>query len=395
MTPLPFRREDLAVRPVGRSETIPSSWYLSPEVFAFERDAVFADSWQYAGPSAGLEDAGSYRAAEAAGDPAFVVRGNDGALRAFYNVCRHRGGPLVTDAEGRKAMLQCGYHGWTYTCEGTLRGVPRFDRVELFDRRDYGLVPLGLAAWENLLFVRASGKQSRARRAGGGPGDPPPEAWNPPGRLPRDGALEAILDAVRLRVPAGTLARMGFHRRQSYEVECNWKVYVDNYLEGYHLPFVHPELCDLLEVGSYVTELFDRVSLQRSPLSPGDSPYAAPAAGSLPEALYYFVFPNFMLNILPGRLQTNLVVPLSPERTRVIFDYFYDASLYGPDAGPREADIAYSDKVQREDIGICELVQRGLRSRAYDRGRFSVEMERGVHHFQTLLKRAFRRHSRR
>ncbi len=358
-----LRKADLTIRPIGRAETIPSSWYTSPEFFTLDRDLVFSRTWQYVGCSAGLKNAGAYISAEVAGNPVVVVRGKDGVLRAFYNVCRHRGGPLVVEEAGECAMLQCHYHGWTYTLDGTLRGMPRFDRVELFDRKDFGLVPLELAEWEGLLFVNIEG---------GAP-------------LPAD-----LLAPVQQKVPEGTLRSKAFHTRVSYDVACNWKVYVDNYLEGYHLPFVHPELCDLLDCGQYVTETFDQLSLQHSPFTGKETVYGTGDG----QAFYYFLFPNFMLNILPGRLQTNLVVPLAADRTRVLFDYYYDDTA-GETALKRIADdLDYSHRVQLEDIDICERVQKGLASRAYDRGRFSVEMERGVHHFQSLLKKAYRRGTR-
>jgi choline monooxygenase len=355
-----IRKRDLAVRPIARAETIPSEWYTSPAFFELDRERVIARSWQYLGPSSGLDATGSYLSAGVAGNPLVVVRGNDGALRGFYNVCRHRGGPLVTDERGECRMLQCRYHGWTYTLEGMLRGVPRFDRVELFDAKDFGLVPVRIGEWEGMLFARLDR---------GGP------------------ALDASLAPVFGRIGRGALASKTFHRRDTWDIGCNWKVYVDNYLEGYHLPFVHPELCDLLDYGRYVTETFDGMSLQYSPFTGKETVYGSGDG----EALYYFLFPNFMLNILPGRLQTNHVVPVAPDRCRVVFDYYFD-EVAGDAARKRiEEDVAYSNRVQAEDIDICERVQAGLSSRAYDRGRFSVEMEQGVHHFQSLLRKAYRR----
>jgi choline monooxygenase len=353
------RKSDLAVKPIARSKTIPSSWYTDPDFFRFEMESVLSRSWQYLGDARALDAPGSFLSGEAAGHPVFAVRGNDGDLRTFHNVCRHRGGPVVTADQGTCKALQCGYHGWTYTLEGMLRGVPRFNRVELFDKKDFGLVPVDHVVWEKMLFVR----------------------------LGRGAfSLTDAIGPVASRVTPGSLGAYRFHTRVVYEASCNWKVYVDNYLEGYHIPYVHPELNTILDYGDYVTETFPWLSLQRSAFSAGNI-YSADGSG---DALYYFLFPNFMLNILPGRLQTNLVVPLAHNRTSIVFDYYYDAAI--PDPAKKAAeDMGYSDIVQKEDIEICERVQKGLESPAYDTGRFSVEMEQGVYHFQSLLKKTYAR----
>jgi choline monooxygenase len=292
-----------------------------------------------------------------AGNPVIVVRDGAGALRAFYNVCRHRGGPLALK-DGRSDMLQCKYHGWTYQLDGVLRGVPHMNRTELFDKQDFGLVPIRLAEWAGLVFVNLAER-------------------------PRP--LAEYVAGIRERVAGPDLGSLHPAARVDYEVACNWKVYVDNFLEGYHVPYVHPELLKLYDFQQYRTEVHDWYSLQVGPLSGTDNPYGVRNG----EALYYHLFPNFMLNVLPGRLQTNHVVPVAPDRCRVVFRYFY-ADVDSPAGRQREADdLAYSESVQREDIEICERVQQGLASRAYDRGRFSVPFEGGVHHFQSLLRGAY------
>ena len=354
--PFELTPDALRVDPLPRAETIPSRWYTDPQMADLERSAVFRPAWQVAGHVSQVAEAGQTLRATVAGEPVVVVRGADGALRAFYNVCRHRGGPLVTEDHATCRMLQCQYHGWTYTLDGRLRGVPRFGRTELFDRNDHALVPVGVAVGQDLVWVSVA-----------------------PDTAPD---LAETLADVADRVPPQALAGLRFHARVTYDVACDWKVYVDNYLEGYHLPLVHPELCKTLDVGAYVTETFGRTSLQHSPIRARDD-------GSVygeGDAFYWFVFPNTMLNVLPGRLQTNVVLPDGPGRCRVLFDFFYD------DASDESvaADLAFSDAVQQEDIAICEHVQRGLASRGYDRGRFSVDAEAGVHHFQALLKGALR-----
>lgn len=361
MASLPaFDLRDLDVAPLARAETIPAAWYTAPAFHTFDEQQVMGQTWQYVGAAQQVATPGAYVQAAVAGEPLVVIRDAEGALRAFFNVCRHRGGPLVTEGTGTCRMLQCQYHGWTYRLNGALRGVPRFDRTELFHKEDYGLVPVAVEVWEGMVFVNLA------------PSPPP---------------LADAFVGIPERIAPMTLASKTFAERVVYDVACNWKVYVDNYLEGYHIPLVHPELCDLLDYRAYVTETFDHYSLQYSPLQAGDNLYQANEGA----AYYYYVFPNFMLNILPGRLQTNRVVPVAPDRCQVIFDYYYD-EVATPEAEHRRAeDLTFSDRVQQEDADICEHVQRGLASRAYDRGRFSVACEEGVYHFQTLLKQAYRR----
>ena len=354
--------DTLAHDPIERAETIPSSWYVDRAIHDFEREAIFLRSWCYVGHVGALANAGDYLTATVADNPIIVVRGKDETIRAFYNVCRHRGGPLATDHQGNGRMLRCLYHGWTYRLDGTLRGVPRFDRSELFDKEDYGLVPVEVAEWEGLLFVRLE---------------------------KGDVELEEMTEGIRERIAPLRLGAMSFHARVVYDVACNWKVYVDNYLEGYHIPLVHPELCRTLDYAAYATDLARRYSLQHSPFrdASGDNAYGIVDG----TAFYYCIFPNLMLNILPGRLQINLVLPTAPDRCSVIFDFYYD-DVTSPEALARIADdLAFSDEVQKEDIDICEHVQKGLASRGYDRGRFSPECEEGVHHFQGLIKEAYGR----
>ena len=357
MTLPAIAQPDLEQQPVERASTIPSAWYVDPAFHAADREWIFARTWQGIGHAAQVAEPGAFLTEEIGGEPVIVVRGKDGVLRAFHNVCRHRGGPLALEREGCVRALQCKYHGWTYLLDGSLRGVPAMDRTELFDRKDFGLVPLRVETWEGLVFVCLD-----------------PEA----------APLADTMHGIAERIAPLRLGALRFSRRVDYEVASNWKVYVDNYLEGYHVPYVHPELAKLYDYTQYVTTVHGAYSLQHSPLT-GDNLYSRDGGG---EAFYYCVFPNFMLNILPDRLQTNLVLPLGHDRCRVIFQYFHAP---GTSEAQVEADLAYSDGVQAEDAAICERVQRGLGSRSYDQGRFSVKYEVGVHHFQEQVRAAYRR----
>jgi choline monooxygenase len=355
--------KDLEIAPLERSETIPSSWYANDSILDHEYEHVFRRTWQFVGRRSELTEQGSHIIATVGKEPIIIVRGKDDVVRAFYNVCRHRGGPLAIE-NGCSTMLQCKYHGWTYQLDGMLRGVPDFDRVELFDKKDYGLVPVLLDEWEGLLFVAL--EQPAAN-------------------------LEQVFAGVREHIRSVDLSSLKFYTRVVYEIKCNWKAYIDNYLEGYHVPLVHPELVKMYNFNQYKTDTFEWYSLQHAPLRADEVLYSKQVReGGVAEALYYFVFPNLMLNILPGRLQINVIQPIDANRCRVIFDYYYE-DITSPEALAHiKEDIRFSEAVQQEDIEICELVQRGLNSSAYDRGRFSVKRENAVYHFQCLLKRMFK-----
>jgi len=354
-----FNENDFEILPLNQSETIPSVWYTSKEIFEFEQSGLFQEEWHLICHLSQLKNIGDFVLGEAAGNSVIVLKDNEEKIRAFYNVCRHRGGPLAME-NGCANILQCKYHGWTYTLEGMLRGIPRFDRVDLFDKKDYGLVKINVDIYEGLVFVNLS------------------ETPKP---------LKVLLNGISERIKPNDLKKKNFHQRIVYDVKGNWKVYVDNYLEGYHVPFVHPELTNFLDYKEYVTEISENYSLQFSPIKK-EKNYLKQEGG----AYYYFLFPNIMLNILPGRLQTNIVIPVDNKNCKVIFDFYYDDFKREELTEIIKDDLDYSDKVQAEDIEICEKVQKGLESKAYDKGRFSVECEEGVYHFQCLLKKSHKKY---
>lgn len=377
MTSPVFDSEDLQQKPLERAETIPSYWYFAQDVHKLEQEILFSRTWQYVGSAEQCSSIGSFITAEVAGNPIIVIRGKDNILRAFYNVCRHRGGPLCTQESGNTNMLQCQYHGWTYTLEGMLRGVPHFKYVELFDKKDFGLHELSLSQWQGLLFVNCADSPRSNDVEESIQQTPTPEQalFN----------LDDLIAGIAERIAPISLDTMQFAERVVYHEGCNWKVYVDNYLEGYHIPIVHPELNKILDYRNYTTELLTLSSLQTSTLT-GDNIY-----GSSPDdrAWYYWLFPNMMLNILPDRLQVNIVIPTSPTTCDVIFDYYYNDVDSPSIQQLRESDKTYSNMIQEEDSAICRHVQKGLQSKAYHKGRFSVRFESGVHHFQSLLRSVF------
>lgn len=355
-TPAGFDPQDYRSLPLEQAITLPAACYAEVEYHTFDRDVVFARNWQLVSRAGKLATPGDHVVAEIAGRPVILVRGDDGLLRGFFNVCRHRAGPLAL-TDGNARHLQCKYHGWTYTLAGQLRAAHEMKEAKEFDVSCIHLEGIQVAEWEGLVFA----------------------ALRPPAA-----PLEQLLSGIRERIRPIELGRFAYHSHVVYDVACNWKAYVDNYLEGYHLPHVHPGLNKLLDYREYTTHTARWYSCQHSPLDGSQGPYAEG------EAHYYYIYPNMMLNILPGRLQTNRVEPVSAGRCRVLFDYFYmDMDSAAANKMIAE-DLVFSDEVQREDIGICERVQQGLESGSYRAGRISPKRESGVHHFQELLRAAYR-----
>jgi len=358
--------EWLAPQPLERAVALPAPFYTQAGAFEWERRGLIGKSWQLCAHRGQVAEPGDHALAEVAGLPLLVVRGEDGALRAFHNVCRHRAGPLAT-CDGRGARtLRCRYHGWTYALDGRLRNAPEMGGAADFDVGAIRLPEVRVDTWQGLVFVALDAA--------------------PP--------LPEVLAGIDERV-GRPLDSYAFHHRVAYDVACNWKVYIDNFLEGYHVPLIHPALNQLLDYRSYVTETSAWYSLQHSPLENAQSAGNFYGDG---EALYYFIWPNTMLNILPGRLQTNRIVPLAVDRCRVEFDFYYppDHPAASGSAGERERDARrrqdqeLSHIVQREDVDMCELVQARLASGSYAPGRLNPRRENGVHHFHELVRRAYR-----
>jgi choline monooxygenase len=354
------------------AQTLASRFYITPEILEVEKTRIFRRTWQLAGTLSQrcgeangvqrtIAEPESYFTTEIAGEPIVIVRDKMGTLRAFSNVCRHRAGP-VAQGVGCKNVFRCGYHGWTYTLDGRLIGTPDVEGVEFFDRSQMGMVPVRVEVWEQFIFINFD--------AGAQP-------------------LASFLGEIPQQVKEFPFSGLQSVERRDYVINCNWKVYVDNYLEGYHIPIAHPGLMREIDYSQYRTETFRYYSQQFAPIramkaeETGERSYE-PGAGSR-GASYFWIFPNLMLNIYPDNISTNLIIPLSREKTLTIFEWFFhDADSPRVLERVKKA-VAFSDEVQQEDIALCESVQRGLRSSTYDRGRYSVKRENGVHHFHMLL----------
>ena len=354
---------------LARAETLPASAYLDADVFERERDRIFGRTWQLVARGAELARPGDFVPTAILDEPLVVVRGTDGELRAFYNVCRHRAGQVAL-VRGNRKSLQCQYHGWTYGLDGTLRAAPEMEEAVGFEKAQYGLLPVRVAEWGPFVYATLD------------PATPP---------------LPDVLGAIPAEVAdAGYDVRaMDLVERREYGIACNWKVYVDNYLEGYHIPIAHPALFRELDYDAYRVETQRWYSKQHAPVrelkadeqAGRDRRYVRSADGE-DEALYYWVFPNVMFNIYPDNMSMNLVIPLGVDQTLTIFEWYFARPGTGAGWESMQQTIAFSDQIQQEDIALCEQVQRGLRSRSYDRGRFSPRRENGVFHFQSLVREA-------
>ncbi len=356
--------------PLEEASTIPASWYTDKRVYELELQTVFARSWQLAGRIDQLLTPGQYVTTEIALEPIVVVRGNDNELRSFFNVCRHHAAAVMTEPQGKANQLRCPYHGWTYSLEGELKGTPDFSEVCNFDRSQYGLLPVEAAVWEKWVFVRVENGDHISSVANSS----------------ADDTLEDFLgqDLVE-QIQQLELPSLQWMERRHYIFDCNWKVFVDNYLDGgYHVPYLHKGLDSVLDYSKYTIETREHFCLQSSPMVQEGAEAQTGAVRKGNRALYYWIYPNFMINWYDGAMDTNLVVPLGVDKTKVIFDFYFpdvsEASL-----GHNRASIEVGQRIQNEDEGICKSVQSGLSSRAYRAGRLSVRREAGEHLFHRLL----------
>ena len=346
---------------IRRAATLPARVYSDPAAFRLQQERVFPRTWQYAGHDDLVRVAGQVfpftLLPGALDEPLVLTRDGDDQLHCLSNVCTHRG-TLVVEGAGHLPQLRCRYHGRRFTLDGRFHSMPEFEEAADFPSKADDLPPVSLAQLERFLMVALAPAMRfddvvaplRARLAG----------------LP---FAELVYDAAAAR---------------DYLVEANWALYVDNYLEGFHIPYVHSSLATALDYGAYTVELGRYTVLQLGIAKPGERAFALPAghrdADRSIAAYYFWLFPTTMFNIYPWGVSVNVVTPLAVDRTRVSFlPFVWDESARGEGAG------SGLDRVEREDEAIVEAVQRGVRSRLYDRGRYSPAREGGVHHFHRLL----------
>ncbi len=347
---------------IGRARTLPGAFYSDPEEWRRQRERIFARAWHWipeGGRLGGTDFAVPFTLLPGFLDEELVLTRSEGSTRCLSNVCTHRG-TLVVDESGPRRHLRCRYHGRRFAMDGRFVSMPEFEGVEGFPSKDDDLPRVAHREWGPFHFASLE------------------PIWD----------LDAALAPLEDRIGFLPLEKMveDLSGRRDWDVAAHWALYCENYLEGFHSPFVHPELRRALDVKSYRTELFELGSLQVGVASSGDDAFDLPAghpdSGRAVAAYYFWVFPNLMLNFYPWGLSVNLVQPLGVGETRVSYwSFVLDSSKRGKGAG------ANLDRVEREDQEVVHAVQRGVRSRLYKSGRYSPSQERGVHHFHRLLAR--------
>ncbi|KAL9224273.1 hypothetical protein vseg_000329 [Gypsophila vaccaria] len=351
--------------PIDSALTPPTSWYTDPSFYSLELHSLFYQGWHFVGCVDQIKDTNSYFTGRL-GKVEYVICGDsDGEIHAFHNVCRHHAS-LLASGSGKKTCFECPYHGWTYGLDGSLMRAPRITGLQNFVPKEFGLLPIRVATWGPFIVINLGALQEDANA--------------------HNLEDEWLGSASKLLSGNGVDSSLSYICRREYTIECNWKVFCDNYLDGgYHVPYAHKSLASGLDLDSYTTQIFERVSIQRCASSSSENGDDFNRLGS--KALYAFVYPNFMINRYGPWMDTNLVLPLGPRNCKVVFDYFLDGSL-ADDKAFIDRSLKDSEQVQMEDILLCEGVQRGLESPAYKYGRYAPNVEKAMHHFHCLLHKS-------
>jgi glycine betaine catabolism A len=335
---------------------LPGRDYHDPGVFELERERIFHRKWFCVGRAEQAPEPGDFFVVEVIDESILVVRGDDLALRAFYNVCRHRGSQLCEGTGRVKSVIQCPYHSWCYALDGRLVATPHVGRGEGLDRPSYGLHPVALETWEGFAFVSL----------GTEPG----------------GLTAALAEEIDEPLSYGRyrMAELTVGHRIVYDVAANWKILIDNFNECLHCPRVHPELTKIVPLyrkGMVIEERDDGGTGVR--LADGARTFSRDGASGLPTfpglseediGTYYgfTAFPNLLANLLSDTVMTYLLLPTAPDRTRVVSEYLFRPEVVAAAGFDPSPVVSFLDLVSRQDWAVCERAQRGVRSRAFDRG---------------------------
>jgi len=337
--------------------TLPQRYFVSPEVFSEEQDAIFSAHWVLVGHQSQVGKAGDFFVQEVAGESLIVACDRNGTVRGFYNVCRHRGTRLCEEQSGHSSTIQCPYHAWTYGLDGQLVGAPHMDVVKDFAKGDYSLHSVNLALWEGFIFVNLA--------------DEP---------IPLEEEFAPLIG----KFTHWNLPQLRSARRVEYDVRANWKLIFENYSECYHCPGVHPALQKLTPYDLAENDLCEGPFLGGyMPITKGHSLTMSGNACALSvgdiraedhaRVFYYSIFPNMLLSMHPDYVMVHQLRPQSPERTLILCDWYFHAdagAAADPPFNPDDA-IDFWDMTNKQDWHVCELSQQGIASRAYQPGPYS------------------------
>ena len=338
---------------IRRAETLASEFYTDERYFHESKEKIFARSWQFIGRADEIENLKPFTILKDFLDEPVLITRNGEQFNCLSNVCTHRGKILVEQSCEAK-LIRCGYHGRRFSLNGKFLSMPEFKTVENFPTGRDDLPKIPFAVWENFLFV----------------------ALNP------FAPFEEFISEIQERLDWLNFKNLKFSEKLSrdYFVNAHWALYCENYLEGFHIPFVHQALNEAIDFGSYRTETFRFSSLQTGIAKTGEDIFDLPERNEKIAAFYFFVFPNLMLNFYPWGLSVNIVKPINPQKTKISYlTFISDESKLNRGAG---ADLV---SVELEDQRVVESVQKGIRSRFYNKGRYSPSREQGTHHFHRLI----------
>jgi Rieske 2Fe-2S family protein len=361
---------------MGFEATLPGRYFYDPAIYAREQERIFSAMWVCLGRADAVAEPGAYVQVDVGRENVLVVRGRDGEIRAFLNVCRHRGARLCAEPCGQLAgAIQCRYHAWSYGLDGRLIGAPNLMRDERLDREAYGLFPVALAVWEGLIWVNLAD-------------DPTPlNAQLEPPIVKRLGSLERFA-----RYGLGNLA---VGRSIAYDVQANWKLVVENFMECYHCAPVHPELVRLLPAFRQGTS-YQGLPGEGTAFAEDVAAFTLSGQGERPrlpgllpedDRLYiaWVLWPNVFVNLLPDHVILHTLLPLAPDRSRVICDWLFDpAEVAKPEFDPTDT-VDVFDITNKQDWEVCELTQLGMTSRAFERGGLYVANEEHITVFRDLV----------